>query len=45
MKEVALGIDIGGTNTVFGFIDKEVDTPSEVLDLLTSVGIDKEHIK
>ena len=23
MKEVALGIDIGGTNTVFGFIDKE----------------------
>ncbi len=23
MKEVALGIDIGGTNTVFGFVDKE----------------------
>lgn len=23
MKEVALGIDIGGTNTVFGFIDRE----------------------
>jgi glucokinase len=23
MKEIALGIDIGGTNTVFGFIDRE----------------------
>ncbi len=23
MKEVTLGIDIGGTNTVFGFVDKE----------------------
>lgn len=23
MKEIALGIDIGGTNTAFGFIDKE----------------------
>lgn len=23
MKEVALGIDIGGTNTVFGFVDRE----------------------
>ena len=22
-KEVALGIDIGGTNTAFGFIDRE----------------------
>ena len=22
-KEVALGIDIGGTNTVFGFVDRE----------------------
>ena len=22
-KEVAVGIDIGGTNTVFGFVDRE----------------------
>jgi glucokinase len=29
MKEVALGIDIGGTNTVFGFIDREGHTLAE----------------
>jgi len=22
-KEVAIGIDIGGTNTIFGFVDRE----------------------
>ena len=25
MKKVALGIDIGGTNTLFGLVDKEGD--------------------
>ena len=25
-KDVALGIDIGGTNTAFGFIDREGNT-------------------
>jgi glucokinase len=29
MKEVAIGIDIGGTNTVFGFIDKDGQTVAE----------------
>lgn len=29
MKEVALGIDIGGTNTVFGVIDREGNTMAE----------------
>jgi glucokinase len=29
MKEVALGIDIGGTNTVFGFIDRAGNTLAE----------------
>ncbi len=29
MKEVVLGIDIGGTNTVFGFIDKEGNCVAE----------------
>ena len=28
-KEVAVGIDIGGTNTVFGFVDREGNISGE----------------
>jgi len=39
MKKVAVGIDLGGTNTVFGFVDRDGNILGE--DRLTTTQYDE----